>query len=423
MADDGEKDVDLLVVSPSLPAFDRNSGWCRLHIMLRILSKRYRLVFLSTVDQADADTERYRRELQDLGIRVCSGPFDSSSHLLDKVVGGIVFEFFQTAEAHLSRVRLRRPDLPVAVDSVDLHFLRELRAAQYAAHPDLARRHAAQTRRRELQVYQKADMVITVSDDDRTALIREAPGARVRVVPNIHPVRATVPFFAARRPNSLLFVGGFLHQPNVDAVVFFCRDILPLVRERLPDVSLTVVGHQPPKEILDLQQPGVVLAGWVPDVLPYLDSHCVAIAPLRFGAGMKGKIGEALAAGLPVVTTTVGAEGMGLQSGKTMMLADSPSAFADVVVRLCTNAALHGRLSAAGREHARRCWDVPVVERSLLRVIDELRGTVPKPPALPDRLAVVAESAYLRSGLARSLQFIKWRAIWCAGWARRTFGA
>jgi glycosyltransferase involved in cell wall biosynthesis len=213
-----------------------------------------------------------------------------------------------------------------------------------------------------------------------------------------------------------------LHPPNVDAVIFFCNEILPLVRERLPDVSLTVVGHRPSKAILGLQQPGVFIAGWVPDVFPYLDSHCVGIAPLRFGAGMKGKIGEALAAGLPMVTTTVGAEGMGLQSGKTVIIADSPPAFADAVARLCTDAALHEELSVAGREHARRCWDVPVVERSLLQVIEELRGTAPRPPTLADRLAVSAEDAYVHSGLARSLRFIKWRAISCAGSVRRKFG-
>ena len=287
---DAPKYVDLLVVSPSLPAFDHNAGSYRLYMILRILSARYRVAFLTTDAQADPDTARYVRALDDLGIQVSSTALQSSCQLFQKVSGAVVFEFFKTAEPHLRWLRVRRPDLPIAVDSVDLHFLRESRASKYSAQPELARRRAAQTQKREIRVYQQADLVITVTDEDRAALMREAPGTRVRVVPNIHQVRASAPSFAERRPHSLLFVGGFLHPPNVDAVIFFCRGILPLVRERLPDISLTVVGHRPPKEILDLQQAGVLVTGWVPDVLPYLDIHCVWIAPLRFGAGMKGKI-------------------------------------------------------------------------------------------------------------------------------------
>ena len=106
-------------------------------------------------------------------------------------------------------------------------------------------------------------------------------------------------------------------------MLFFCRDILPMVKRALGRVEVTIIGDRPPPEILDLAGDGVVIAGWVPEVTPYLDSHCVAIAPLRFGAGMKGKVGQALAAGLPVVTTRVGAEGMHLEAGKAALIADS----------------------------------------------------------------------------------------------------
>jgi glycosyltransferase involved in cell wall biosynthesis len=224
-----------------------------------------------------------------------------------------------------------------------------------------------------------ADLVLAVTERDRAQILEHVPGARVAVIPNVHEVRDHVPSHAERRRNSLLFVGGFAHPPNVDAVRFFCGEILPLVRQRLGLVDVTVVGARPPREIADLAGDGVVVAGWVPDLTPHLDCHAAAIAPLRFGAGMKGKIGQALASGLPVVTTSVGAEGMDLEDGKTALVADAPQAFADAVARLCTDPRLHGALSRAGRDHVRGRWDVRAVDARLREVIESLRGLGPRP--------------------------------------------
>ena len=406
-----EKSIDLLVVSPGLPAFDRNSGGQRLYMMLQAWSQRYRVSFVSLSTEADPQSARYAGALSGLGIEILSGQDTDPSELAARVRGAVVFEFFRTAERHLRRIRIRRPDLPILVDSVDLHFVREFRAAVYGSRPDLARRRASQTRRRELRVYGEADMVITVTDDDGAALLREAPTVTVRVVSNIHDLSLKVPPFAARRAASILFVGGFLHPPNADAVSMFCHEILPLVRQRLPDANLTVVGHNPPSEIVRLAQAGVCVTGWVPDVRPYVDSHRVAIAPLRFGAGMKGKIGEALAAGLPVVTTPIGAEGMGLEDGRTALIADSPASFAEAVVRLCTDAALHAHISAWGQDHVQRHWSRPVVERTLLVATDELLKMRPKRITLPSRLVVYAQNIHRISWVERNLDRLKWRAI------------
>ena len=293
----GHEPIDVLVVAP-VPDFDRASGSLRFYSMLRMLARRYRVTLLGWVDVADTRSPRY------------------------------------------------------------VHFLRELRGARYSANPRRATLKAWRTKRRELGVYAQADLVLTVTENDRAEILGELPNARVALIPNIHEARNTAPALAERRPRSLLFVGGFAHPPNVDAMLFFCHDILDLVRRRLGQVELTIVGAQPPREIAALAGDGVVIAGWVPDLTPYLDSHCVGIAPLRFGAGMKGKIGQSLASGLPVVTTTVGAEGMDLEDGKTALIADSPAAFAEAVVRLCTDAQLHRDLSEAGRSHVRRRWDV-----------------------------------------------------------------
>ena len=145
------------------------------------------------------------------------------------------------------------------------------------------------------------------------------------VVPSTYPVARDVPGFTQRVPRSLLFVGGFQHSPNPDAVLFFCRQVLPLVRRSLPGVTVTIVGDAPPKEVIALSSAQITVTGWVPHVEPYLASHCISIAPLRFGAGLKGKIMEAMGTGLPVVTTSVGAEGMELVHGATAHAPPGPT--------------------------------------------------------------------------------------------------
>ena len=412
---------DVLVVSPSLPAFDRAAGWLRLYLMLQMLARRYRVLLLARAEPGDPESLRYVRALEKFGIEVRVVPRLDVPDMVREVGLCVFFEFFTTAEQMLGRARLRRPDLPVVVDSVDVHFVRESRAAKYAKRPWLAGLKSALTKRRELRVYEQADLILTVTDSDREQIRRNLPHARVVVIPNIHEVRDLVPSFDERRRNSVLFVGGFVHRPNVDAVLFFCHEILPLVRKALPDVQVTIVGDRPPKEILDLRGSGVVVTGWVPEILPYLDSHCVGIAPLRFGAGMKGKVGEALAAGLPVVTTSVGAEGMDLEDGKTAIIADSPEGFAQGVVRVCSDPTLHRRLSEEGRTHSRQRWGVKLIEDQLGDALESLRGLRPKPLSTKDRIGALALDAYVRSGLAHKVERTGSVAVWYVSRGFRAF--
>jgi glycosyltransferase involved in cell wall biosynthesis/SAM-dependent methyltransferase len=368
-----------------------------------MLARRYRVIFLGRVDTDDPHSARYITALEEMGIEVQVAPGVDVADVLGRVGLCVFFEFFNPAERMLGRVRILRPELPVVVDSVDVHFAREGRGVKYAKKPWLAKLRARRTKKRELRVYRQADLVLTVTENDRAEILRELPAARVGVIPNIHEVQDIVPRHGERKRNSALFVGGFAHSPNTDAVLFFCREVLPLVRRVLPDLSVTVVGAHPPKEVVELGRDSVVIAGWVPEVRPYLESHCVAIAPLRFGAGMKGKVGEALAAGLPVVTTSVGAEGMNLEDGKTALIADSPEAFAIAVVRLCSDAKLHAELSEAGRLHVRQRWGVAAVEEQLIEVIEGLRTLRPESLGGGERIKARVRDVYVRAGLARKI--------------------
>jgi glycosyltransferase involved in cell wall biosynthesis len=261
-------------------------------------------------------------------------------------------------------------------------------------------------------VYRRADMVVTLTEEDRWAVLRAIPEALAVVVPTPYPVACGVPDFMQRIPRSLLFVGGFRHLPNVDAMLFFCREVLPLVRRSLPDVALTIVGDSPPEEVAALATDGITVTGWVPHVEPYLASHCVSIAPLRFGAGLKGKIVEAMASGMPVVTTSIGAEGMELVHGHSALIADSPEELASSIVRACTDGDLHARLSRNGLAHARARWDPIEVAPRLLETMARLGMLTAKRLGTMDRWVVKGQRLYEASGAPARVERLSSRVLW-----------
>ncbi len=260
-------------------------------------------------------------------------------------VDAILFEFYFAAESYLDIARFWQPDARILVDSVDVHFNRLLaRARVSGAERDykIARR----TKRRELAVYKDADVVIAVSEEDRSILQRELGTSPVSVVPNIHAVPPLAEGKKNRR-NSLLFIGNFHHDPNVDAMIYFCKQVLPLIKQEVPDVALTIVGDSAPDEVRRLAGENVTVAGFVPDTTTLLETSDISVAPLRYGGGLKGKIGEAMAHGLPVVTTTVGIEGFGLTPGRNVLVGDTADVFAGAVIQLMRNPALYESLRSA----------------------------------------------------------------------------
>jgi glycosyltransferase involved in cell wall biosynthesis len=150
-------------------------------------------------------------------------------------------------------------------------------------------------------------MVWVTSTYEAELLRGEAVGPKVEVVPMIHAVRADVPPFGPRR--NILFIGGFRHPPNEDAVIYFVEEVLPLVRSELPGVQFLIVGSHVPPSILKLASADVIVLGYVQDVEPIFDSCRVSVAPIRYGAGVKGKVTHSLAWGLPAVATPVAEKG------------------------------------------------------------------------------------------------------------------
>jgi glycosyltransferase involved in cell wall biosynthesis len=364
-----------LVVNHIAPEFDRAAGYARMLAMLEALQRSTRVALLVT--KPELTRPEYVEAVRSRGVEVrCMDTMSLAYAVRD--AWGVLFVFYQNAERYLASVRRLRPDVPIVVDSVDLHFVREWRMAKFERRRGCAYARAAWNAMRELAVYSMADGVVTATEDDRRSLRWVLPNRVVTVVPVMFPPRPSPPEIVQRLPASLLFIGGFRHQPNVDAVLFLCREIMPLVRAWLPEVSLTIVGDAPPEDVLALRGDRVSVTGYVPDIAPYLGSHDLSVAPLRYGSGMKGKVVQAMAAGLPVVTTSIGAEGLELVHGETALIADSARNFADCIVRLCGDPELRARLGARALEHVASRAGPLAVERPLRDLQAWLAGAEPR---------------------------------------------
>lgn len=227
--------------------------------------------------------------------------------------------------------------------------------------------------RRLLRAY---DHVLAVSAEDRRALLRLRPSARVSIVPNGVDAAYFQPVASVPPPGAqLVFTGTLDFRPNVDAVTWFARAVLPLVRAQRPDARFVVVGRSPAPAVRALHDgAGVEVVGEVADVRPAIGAAAVYLVPMRMGGGVRLKLLEALAMQAPVVSTTMGAEGVeGLADGVHLLLADQPAAFADAVLRLLADPALGARLGAAGRALVDARYDWSVIIPALERVYAEVQ--------------------------------------------------
>jgi GT2 family glycosyltransferase len=367
----------VLVIDSYTPTPDRDSGSVRMLGLLDLLAAEdCGVVFLS---QALTHDGQYTRQLQQRGIEVWWRPWIRGLagwlHRHGRRFDAVVVSRHYVLSPILPMLRALAPDAKIVFDTVDLHFLREERQARQSADA-AARRTAARTRIAELGLVRAADTTWVVSSVEQALLRELAPGADVRVVSNIHSAGEQPPGFDARA--GLVFVGSFRHPPNVDAARWMVSEILPLVRARLPGIELHLVGADATPPVLALAEaPGVRYHGHLPGLEPLLDRCLASVAPLRYGAGIKGKVNQSLARGLPVVATTCAVEGMFLRDGEDVLVADDAAAFADAIVRLAQDRALWTRLQSGGLENTRRHFSPDSARAVVLPWLDALRPARP----------------------------------------------
>ncbi|HET7175224.1 MAG TPA: glycosyltransferase family 4 protein, partial [Gammaproteobacteria bacterium] len=358
----------MLVIDAQVIRPDHDAGsLLKFHHLKLIQSLGYKLTFVA--DNMLHDGE-YTRDLQRLGIECVYAPHYLSVHqFLKKHASEFGFVMLcrpYVAIRYLDLLRHIAPEACIIYDTVDLHYLRERRQAEVEKNPLMAER-AERTREDELKLIRGSDATIVVSPVEQKILSVEAPDANVHVVQLVIPEEPQGPGFETRR--DLLFIGSYQHPPNVEAVLYFAGEIMPLILPHIPDFKLRIIGAKPPAEIQALAGPHVEILGFQRELAPYFDSCRVMVAPLRFGAGIKGKLGTSFSFGLPVVATSIAAEGMYLEDGRDLLIGDTPRDFADAVIRLYTDPVLWQQLSEAGRRVVRERFAPEVIRRGLEEVI------------------------------------------------------
>lgn len=311
-------DRTVLVIDHRLPTPDRDSGSVRMLAWLTLLQAGGRHVVF--IPQNATLYPQYLQPLRELNVEVLLPNSDIQALLCELATETdlVVLSRPDVAADYLPRIRLAMPDAVVAYDMVDFHGLRERRRHQLGAqeHRSLLR-HTPLMSEIENDMLAGADVVVAISEPEAMLVRSRLRTTPVVIVPNIHSELPNGRNFLER--SGFVFVGGFDHPPNRDAVHHLVQQIWPLIRQELPHAELHLVGSQMPADIAELGGGGVIVHGWLPDLTPVLAGSRVFLAPLRYGAGLKGKVGQAMGLGIPVVATSIGVEGM----------ADAPVAVAD----------------------------------------------------------------------------------------------
>jgi len=357
----------VLVIDATTPEPDKDSGSVRLvNILKSLVALGHKPVFFAENRQFLVG---YSDALQQLGVEVLWGPWlDPIAHL--KQHGHRYQAVFVSRHYVLtplmSVLREYAPRARVLFDTVDLHYLREQRAAALEGKPELLKQ-AARTQLAELRLTRAADVTLVVSPVEKELLAREVPNAWVEILSNVHEVAGPGPSFADRR--DLYFVGGFQHTPNVDAVLWFVKDVWPTVAAALPGVNFHIIGSRMPDTIAALADERIIVHGHVPSMDPFLDGCRLSVAPLRYGAGVKGKVNQSMAHGQPVVATTVAAEGMNLRHEEDVLIADDPLVFAGEVIRLYGDEVLWTRLANAGLANIERHFSIATAQAKIEQLL------------------------------------------------------
>ena len=361
----------ILVIDDKVPEYDKHAGAVTLFQYLQLMCELGLKVVFAPQDLQPL--QPYTGALQRLGVEVVHAP-DTLSDWLRR--NGRHLDHVWTARPYVTFPILdlikRTTGAPILYYTHDLHYLREMR--RYKLEGTVwALEESQRLRPMELGIFAAVDHVMTPSREEAEIIAAEVPEARVTVVPPYLFGKATVDDV---RPNlvgrsELIFVGGFDHTPNVDAARWLALEIMPLVWTRRPEARVMIVGNAPPPEVTELAGPRVDVTGFVPTLDPYYGRARVSVSPLRYGAGVKGKIVGALQAGVPVVTTGCGNEGIQLRHGVEALIGETPGEIADAIVTLLEDDGLCQRLAVAGVEVVRTRFSAERARSVLLRLLGD----------------------------------------------------
>jgi O-antigen biosynthesis protein len=358
--------------------YNMDSGALRLYrLMLELRGLGHHVLLVNPEDEGPR-----RSELNRAGVETMRVTWGGEEHHMNRLrfapPAVAVFSHLITEERFAkSYYELSRPTVRI-FDTVDLQFVREARGAAVALgvtqDPVLTATSLSWDALAELAAMRRSDLTLVVSDAEQQLLTQSffLEPSRVRVVSNIHEPSSSLRAYDDRE--GFVFLAGFAHPPNIDAAIWTATKVWPLIRKSSPDARLDIYGSSVPREVAALNNPkgGIYVRGYVADHRAALGGARVMLAPLRYGAGVKGKLGEALAVGTPVVTTVVGAEGMDAE-GAAMVVAEKPERLARLAVALYGDREDWERRSTAGLDVLRARFSARANVDALLSAVEDAK--------------------------------------------------
>lgn len=396
----------VLVVHDCLPHFDRSGADLRLmHVLNSLLQNQCQVTLVA---RYGGDSERYLPPLQALGITTYAHDAENLRYLgfdlppkwdfAQVLQSGqfdvaILFLWFwgkiSVPEQYLELIRKFSPHTFIVVLTDDRHGARERRMAQLTHSPADEER-GNDYEQREMEVLQAADLVASISEDDRQGLLTLAPGLPIEVLPMVAEAASPGPGHGPRR--DFLFLANFENEANREALEWLVREIWPALRRNLPDSHLTLAGSAIPRDLSS--RPGVRAIGHVADLDACAARHRVFLSPIRFGTGIKTKNVMALSHGLPLITTTIGAEGLNLENGTHTLIAESAQEFAACAEQLYINPDLWNRLHEAGRHHVLCTLSAERLDRQVSLLLKHSAATAPGNASLHPFFACAIEKQF-----------------------------
>ena len=369
-----------ILVFDAFPTWNHDSGSRRLFEILTSFRRRGFNVVLIPAELRSISP--YDKELSNLGILVWSESLAEARAYVEKISDDIVLVFAarpNNMQRYIESFADALPDIPVVFDTVDLHFLRnrrelELRKSQLSV-KDLF--DAAMDQALELNLMKLSDLTLVVSPIELDVISHLDPSISTALLSNVH--RTSDELSGVEDRAGILFVANFNHVPNVDGLEWFLREVHPLIAEGLENLTISIVGSPRPEDIENQKLPGVEVLGWVEDLAPLYAATRVAIAPLRYGAGVKGKVGEAWSHGVPTVLTAVAAEGMDVVHGVNGLVADDPAEFAQCIVNICRDDVLWNKISSGGQRHVESRLGLGVFEKAIDSMLQKFGLPVDSP--------------------------------------------
>ena len=315
---------------------------------------------------------RYTTDLETSGIECLYNPYHSSvKNYLQKNGNNLDLVLISRAPVaikYIDDIKKYAPSARIIFNTVDLHFLREERKASLQL-LQLSKAQLLKSRTEEISIMRKADQTILVSEYEKNVIKIIDQDVKTTVIPIPSEIPGRTYGFGQRK--DILFLSGFQHDPNVDAVLYFVKNIWHLISSRLPGVNFLIAGSNMPDEISGIQGENIKILGYIPNLDDVYSTCKLSVAPLRYGAGVKGKVVTSLGFGVPCVCTGIAAEGMNLAHQETILIADTPEDFAESIFQIYTNQALWEKLSDNGLVFVSERFSTRIVKEKLRNLLIE----------------------------------------------------